>query len=724
MKTALVVAFALAAAVVAPAGAQDNAVPPGFVPAGFVPASKSAVDPEAAASALRPGDVISIRVPGEEAFAKTFQIGRDGRVNLPQIGATKLAGLGLDAAKARLRQALGRFFRDLDTFDVMLEDRRLLVTVQGFVKTPGPVELPAEATIQAALAAAGGLAPGAQLDRMQLRRAGKSETFDYKSYLDKGDPALLPALQTLDTVFVPASPLIGNVQVEFDAQTLKAAGDAAEDGKAVRVFGEVRSPGSFAFKPGMNVVDMIMRAGGVTQFAAVEQIRIIAGSDPVQFNLKDYLDIGNPKLLPSFGPGATIFVPRTSDGIKSGAQIVYVMGEVFKPGPFETKNALGFLDILANAGGPTRYADTRQIRVMRAGGSVERVDLQKFTESGSSKGLPKISPGDAIFVPEKPDQKEPSWLKVGPDRAVYVMGAVPRPGRYEYSAEMSLLDVLAQAGGPGARADVTHLQISLKGEGQKPTIFDLQGYLKGTSRAALPRVVAGTTIMVPELPDDPRDNKSQWTRQASDRSIYVMGAVQAPGRYAFSPDFSFLDILAAADGPSPAADLRNIRVSHRNGAETSVSKVNLALFFDTGDDRALPRVKPGDVIFVPSRNGDWMDQSKENTIRVLGAVGKPGRYTFEDSMTILDLLAEAGGPTGNAYQEKIVVVNLSCCKEQAQVFDLVGFAKTGDFSKLPVIRPGDTVYVPDQSQNGWNSFMATVRDIVQVLSVVALIGAL
>ncbi len=30
-------------------------------------------------------------------------------------------------------------------------------------------------------------------------------------------------------------------------------------------------------------------------------------------------------------------------------------------------------------------------------------------------------------------------------------------------------------------------------------------------------------------------------------------------------------------------------------------------------------------------------------IRMLGAVHKPGRYRFHDSMTILDILAKAGG---------------------------------------------------------------------------------
>ncbi len=136
-----------------------------------------------------------------------------------------------------------------------------------------------------------------------------------------------------------------------------------------------------------------------------------------------------------------------------------------------------FLDILANAGGPTRYAESRQIRLLRTNGAVEPIDLQAYTE-GMQKNLPQIRPGDAIFVPEKTDINEKSWLKVAPGRAVMVMGAVRIPGRYEWSDEMSLLDLIAHAGGPNERADIAKVQI-LTSEGgmATPTIFDLDKFL-------------------------------------------------------------------------------------------------------------------------------------------------------------------------------------------------------------------------------------------------------
>jgi protein involved in polysaccharide export with SLBB domain len=334
-----------------------------------------------------------------------------------------------------------------------------------------------------------------------------------------------------------------------------------------------------------------------------------------------------------------------------------------------------------------------------------------------------LSPGDAIFVPEKTQQTEQaSWLRTPPSRAVRVLGAVRAPGRFEWSNEMSLLDLIAQAGGPTDRADTAGVQILMGDRGQTRR-FDLRRFLAEGGRAGtLPEIRAGYTITIPELPASPSDQRSTWIGQPAERSIYIMGSVGSPGRYAFEPQLSFLDIMSAAGGPTAAADLLNIRVAHRGEGRDRVSRINLAAYFESGDDSLLPRVRPGDVIFVPDRNRNWLEQSPGSTVRVLGAVNRPGRYQFTDGMTILDLLAEAGGPNRDALQERIVVVNLSCCADQARTFDLPRFARRGDFAALPVVRAGDTIYVPTSAQSDWRQFFDSVRDIVTMLSVIALLG--
>ncbi|MUL17162.1 SLBB domain-containing protein [Aliivibrio fischeri] len=676
---------------------------------------------------VRVGDIISIMLPGEDSLNKGFQVDKQGRLILPEIGPISVVGKTEAQMVSTVKLNLKTILQDLTNLQVFISKRQLIVNIQGYVKQPGEYTLSDGDSVQLALYAAGGLRSGAQLNRLQLRRSNKVTTFNYKAFLDSGDQALLPTLQSLDTLFIPASPMVGNIEQEFDPAKLSQAGDAADGKKAIKVFGEVNSPGTFSYKDGSNLVDVLMRAGGVTRYAGVEQIRVISKNQPALFNLKRYLDTGDSSLLPPLEVGSTIFVPKQEEEIKSGSNMVYVMGEVAKPGAFEGKKGATFMDILANAGGPTRFAESRQIRVIKANGAVINFDLSGYTEGTNYQRPPAIAAGDAIFVPEKTDMNEKSWLKIAPSRAVRVLGEVQHPGRIEWSDEMSFLDLLAHVGGPTLRGDTTRIEIVTPDASGKNHVytFNLDSFIsKGKPDSALPTIRAGATIRVHDLPQDPSDNKSQWVRQSSDSSIYVFGQVNAAGRYRFTNDMHFLDILSAADGPTMDADIHNIRITHRDKSYARVSKLNLALYFETGDESLLPKVKTGDTIYIPEKNRIWVDESKETTIRVLGAINKPGRYRFNDSMTLLDLLAEAGGPSDVAYLEKISVVNHSLNEGQARTFDLVEFSRTADFRSIPVLRAGDTVYIPNKDESTMEQVRVVMKDVFQVVATIALIGAL
>ncbi len=672
---------------------------------------------------LRIGDILAVSLPGEAALTADFAIDRQGEIQLPEVGSLKLAGKTLPEASGMVKKSLSQAFRELDRLSVRLKERKLVVAVAGQVRQPGTFELPGDANVQVAIAQAGGIVAGAQLDALKVLRGSKKIPFNYKKFLDTGDMALLPPLEPLDVIFVPTSPLTGNVQIDFDASLAKS-GDGQDAGAAVKIFGEVNTPAQFSLKDGDSVIDVIMRAGGVTRYAAVEQIRIMNGGQPSIFNLQAYLDSGDKSILPVIAPGATIFVPIQVEQIRKGRHTIYVMGEVAKPGAFEMQAGASFVDILANSGGPTRYADPRQIRILKADGSVVMFDMGAFTEGKGGK-IPVVEPGDAILMPEKIENLEPSWLKVPPTRAVQVIGALNKPGRYEWSDEMTLFDLIAAAGGPGQRGDLTHVTILKSADDRaRPVVFDMAGFiLHGGDMRKVPRVKAGYVVMVPELPQDPSNDKAQWLRQDSSRSIYIMGAVVSPGRFAFDDTMGFLDILTAAEGPVKSADIRHIRISRRGQRVADTALFDLARYMETGDESLLPDVHSGDLIYVPDREQQWTEAPVEDTVRVIGAVAKPGRYPFKDTMSLLDILAEAGGPTEEALQSRIIVVNMGE-DVQASFFDLVKFARTADFTRLPVIRAGDTLYVPDKSQGQWARFMAGVRDTAQIVGLIAAIAAL
>ena len=98
----------------------------------------------------------------------------------------------------------------------------------------------------------------------------------------------------------------------------------------------------------------------------------------------------------------------------------------------------------------------------------------------------------------------------------------------------------------------------------------------------------------------------------------------------FTDKMRFLDVLSAADGPNMKADLKNVRVTHRNGGNEKVSKLDLALYFETGDENLLPEVKDGDTIFIPNKDDSTVAKIREglrgclstanNSISIIGSL--------------------------------------------------------------------------------------------------------
>ncbi|OUS69052.1 sugar ABC transporter substrate-binding protein [Pseudoalteromonas sp. A601] len=661
------------------------------------------------------GNKLFIYVPGEDDFIDPFEVDQEGKINLPEVGSVHVAKKNITQITTELKPVLSELFIAMDDFYVEIYSRDIFINVLGYVNNPAQVSIPDNGNIQMVIAKAQGLKPGAQLDRLQVRRDDQVIEFNYKAYLDTGDVSILPKLQSADTVFVPVSPLLGNVQIDFDAQTLSATGDAS-DNSAITILGEVHNPGSFSYKESMTILDALMRAEGVTRYADVTKIRVIVDKEPVIFDLKAYLDKPTNSNMPLLEAGSTIYVPIIVDDVNTTSRTVYIMGEVQKPGAYEAADSTNFLDILANAGGPTRFAETRHIKILTPAGESILFDLQGYSEGTVVMKVPDLNPGDVIFVPEKTDVNEKSWLKIPTKRAIKIIGAILSPGRYEWSNEMDFTDLLAHAGGPTKGANINDIKIVRNGDVTKR--FDLEKYTISDGKIELPQLIAGDTVIVEELPVDPGDNKSQWIRQESSKSIYIMGQVGAPGRYAFNDNMHFIDILAAADGPNGSADIRNIRITHRNGNKARVSKLDLAMYFETGDETLFPDVLPGDTIFVPEKDKDWLRTPKERVVRIMGAVQKPGRYNFDDTMSILDVLAEAGGPSNSALIDKIVVVNHSCCKEQSRIFDLEAFIKEPNSANIPVLRAGDTLYVPDKGQDLMSQFKDNFLDFVTILALV------
>ena len=84
-----------------------------------------------------------------------------------------------------------------------------------------------------------------------------------------------------------------------------------------------------------------------------------------------------------------------------------------------------------------------------------------------------------------------------------------------------------------------------------------------------------------------------------DKRVSVMGAVNKQDNYPVLYDEQLVELIAAAGGPAKEADLRHVKI-FRNGKTTNVIDVDLTKHLEDGEMDTVPKVKPGDTVFVPT----------------------------------------------------------------------------------------------------------------------------
>lgn len=80
-------------------------------------------------------------------------------------------------------------------------------------------------------------------------------------------------------------------------------------------------------------------------------------------------------------------------------------------------------------------------------------------------------------------------------------------------------------------------------------------------------------------------------------------------------------------------------------------------------------------------------------IAVLGAVSRQESYTFTNDASLLEVLSTAGGTTQDSDLRHIKILRKGVSREPVDV-DLTWYLENGDIESIPMIRPGDTVFVP------------------------------
>lgn len=165
--------------------------------------------------------------------------------------------------------------------------------------------------------------------------------------------------------------------------------------------------------------------------------------------------------------------------------------------------------------------------------------------------------------------------------------------------------------------------------------------------------------------------------------VTVLGRVQNPGTLNFDTRPTLLEALARA-GALPVIDKQATltRCAIFRGRE-QVIWVDLKRLLTRTSSAYNLRLKPNDLIYIPD--------SFDTLVYVLGAVNKPGAYRLTPDMSLLDALAQAGGPNDDALPNAISLYRPGReAIERAPLHGLLTNQPRVNFS----LEEGDVVYVP------------------------------
>jgi hypothetical protein len=99
--------------------------------------------------------------------------------------------------------------------------------------------------------------------------------------------------------------------------------------------------------------------------------------------------------------------------------------------------------------------------------------------------------------------------------------------------------------------------------------------------------------------------------------VNVWGFVQKPGQYMVPDNTHLISLISYAGGPTENAKISNIRIIRNDPRQGGlVYKINVKKYIDTGDERLIPVLKPGDTIIVKGTTFHWIERFFEFVSRL------------------------------------------------------------------------------------------------------------
>lgn len=414
--------------------------------------------------------------------------------------------------------------------------------------------------------------------------------------------------------------------------------------KPIRVFvlGEVKNPGGYTFTSNASIFNVLYGVGGPTVDGSLRDVRIIRdGKEIASVDLYDLLLRGiDPSTVPLLNNDRIFIPPRKSE--------VSITGPVRRPAIFELKQGEGVKEIIEFSGGlkPEAYTDRFQIR--RILPFEERTDPSE-ARAVLDNSLREIISGSTKFDLQDGDKVRIFSITDVLDNVVRIEGAVDQPGVYQLSDTIrTVRDLVLAADSLTGDAFLQKAEIIRTNEDSTQTFISLD--LRSV------------------MNDDPsqnlilrkRDRFKIYSRLEIEQNstVSISGAVRNPSEYRWRDSLRVFDVLFKSGGlfdPEYREGILLTRADlirrNEDGRTTNIISFDL--------EEALNEEGFGLEIMQP------FDQIKvyENTVQLItekyvvisGAVKSPGRYNFNENMTLEDLIMNAMGFSEDAYLGEVEI---------------------------------------------------------------------
>ncbi|WP_351089110.1 SLBB domain-containing protein [Shewanella sp. S1-49-MNA-CIBAN-0167] len=433
--------------------------------------------------------------------------------------------------------------------------------------------------------------------------------------------------------------------------------------RSIRIFvaGDAYKPGSYTVSSLSTITQVLFVSGGINQIGSLRNIQLKrAGKTVATLDLYDLLMRGDASGDKRLQSGDVVFIPSTTG-------LVSVMGEVRRPAIYELKNNETMADVIKMASGLNPGAYPKSSVVERysdqAVKTVINVDLT------AKNGLETVvKNGDVLNVKTASNRI---------DNAISIAGAVIRPGKYQWTNQLTVADLLPSIwGNLTITADLDYAllvrEINQRGDIELHRIALGKAIANPKSQFDLllqPR----DTILVFDYEDRQKlltpildQLKKQSRFGDATKIVSINGNVRFPGDYPLTVNANVKELLIAAGGLSEGAytmtaELTRQNVSKTDGFNIEHLQLNLNNILNNIDAQDVD-LQSRDMLTIRMLP-DWQEST---WVTIKGEVKFPGTYSIQRGETLKDVIARSGGYTDNASLKSAVFLRQSVKNKEQQ----------------------------------------------------------